>query len=154
MRANAVWRMTIGLFVLTSLYMPVSRFAMTILVCSPDTVIAYSNYPFVEGGKCTDAAKFFAGFLLVTFTIPLPLVLCYAISKNKPRGSMENENVTFDQDGNEVDRYFLDPDCVGRSGLVVLLLFTQTSEGPVSAVSKQTFAIEDFFSIIFQDLQD
>lgn len=36
------------------------------------------------------------------FCAPLPFILFYVIEKNKPRGSMENPDITYDECGREV----------------------------------------------------
>ena len=44
----------------------------------------------------------FSYFILVTFTLPFPLILARVISSNKPTGTLENPEIAYDVDGEAV----------------------------------------------------
>lgn len=94
-----------------TIYLPLTRLSVEIVVAaiakragvalghsssSGDLVERYGSHPiwpFLQA---------LAVVLLVTFTLPLPLLLVRAIAENRPTGSLEDPLVTYDLDGERV----------------------------------------------------
>ena len=105
--AKEVRIMGLILTVGTTAYLPVSRVAVEILVCSTSFVdtlrsVSTGNDLFLSDGKCGTGLIIFAVAALLFFSLPFPIAVAYAIWRNKPRGSLENPDVTHDEDGIEV----------------------------------------------------
>ncbi|CAD7955279.1 unnamed protein product [Amoebophrya sp. A120] len=118
-QGRKVWFMTQVLTAALSIYLPLTRTCIEILYC---------DVPFdhqlkdglkedmfrCDSGLMTGIAYFFGIF----FVIPLPILAFWLISKNKPQGSPENPDLTYDDDGIEVEftdklyheRVMTDPD--------------------------------------------
>jgi len=114
--AKEVRIMGLILTVGTTAYLPVSRVAVEILVCRSSFVdtlrsVSTGNDFFIADGKCGTGLIGFAVVALLFFSLPFPIAVAYAIWRNKPRGSLENPDVTHDEDGVEVpfdDQRYLD----------------------------------------------
>eukprot|EP00753_Platysulcus_tardus_P017597 PLAT6443.10.p1 GENE.PLAT6443.10~~PLAT6443.10.p1 ORF type:complete len:1759 (+),score=1054.57 PLAT6443.10:35-5311(+) len=78
----------ITLTVLTSLYLPLSRSSLVLLRDG------------VPAGQ--EALLLVAGLVTVIVTIGLPIFCAYMINRSKPVGSLENPDITHDEDGMEV----------------------------------------------------
>ena len=109
--AKEVRIMGLILTVGTTAYLPVSRVAVEILVCRSsfvDTLRSVSTGNtsidtfFIADGKCGLGLRAFAVAALLIFSLPFPIAVAYAFWRNKPRGSLENPDVTHDEDGVEV----------------------------------------------------
>ena len=92
-----------------SVYLPLTRTAIEVIFSEPNSFIVrhYSVIDYetnkVVSEKNELATLRVAGFIiLLTFTVPLPFMLARIVSKNKPTGSLENPDVAYDVDGEEV----------------------------------------------------
>ncbi|CAD7927441.1 unnamed protein product [Amoebophrya sp. A25] len=114
-----VWKMGMVLTAALSIYLPLARTSFEILYCD----VAYKwfladnlkeDILLCDSGLMVGIAVFF----LLIFVIPLPILAFWLVSKNKPQGSPENPDVTYDEDGFEVpftdklyhERVMTDPD--------------------------------------------
>lgn len=110
----------------TTIYLPVSRMALEVLVCEEKILdqlrltkmpLLYTegltsdghqlrNWTAADGtayqGDCSGTIHAISWCMLGLITFLFPLACAHAIQKNKPRGSLENPDVTFDDDGTEV----------------------------------------------------
>eukprot|EP00329_Picozoa_sp_Boothbay-MS584-11_P004646 46833_4 len=94
----------------TTAFMPVSRAALEMIWCGDAIAKKLSVTSDVLGDllyskddeTCSGTATGIGIFLLVSFTIPFPLTLFEIVDRTKPRGSMDNPDVTYDVDGKEV----------------------------------------------------
>jgi len=106
--AREVRIMGLILTVGTTAYLPISRVAVEILVCGDSfkatlqSLSAVGGGLFIQDGKCSSSLMGFAMVALLLFSLPFPIAVAYAIWRNKPRGSLENPDVTHDEDGVEV----------------------------------------------------
>jgi hypothetical protein len=86
-----------------SVHLSVTRIAIEALYCSREFVYRMGYY---DQTACSEDSaliifRCIAGVFLVIFVLPLPPVLYWIISKNKPQGSPENPDITYDDDGME-----------------------------------------------------
>ncbi|KAG3241939.1 hypothetical protein PI124_g13218 [Phytophthora idaei] len=98
---------TIFLTVILTLYLPLTQLAFNVLVVTHDK---YDHGSAAKVGlmhKYRDGPFWFffpleAIFFLLTFTLGLPILLIWSIWKNRPNGSLEDEEYTYDLDGEKV----------------------------------------------------
>ncbi|KAG7388237.1 hypothetical protein PHYPSEUDO_012895 [Phytophthora pseudosyringae] len=97
---------TVFITVVLTLYLPLTKLAFNVLVVTHDPNSADAKLvKFVTQYRDGPYWFFFpleAILLLITFTLSLPVLLVWSIWKNRPSGSLENEDFTFDLDGEKV----------------------------------------------------
>ncbi|ETP25160.1 hypothetical protein F441_01957 [Phytophthora nicotianae CJ01A1] len=98
---------TIFLTVILTLYLPLTQLAFNVLVVTHDKHDHSSAEKVGFMHRYRDGPLWFffpleAIFLLLTFTLGLPILLIWSIWKNRPNGSLEDEDYTYDLDGEEV----------------------------------------------------
>jgi len=86
------------------LYLPVSRSALMIFTCHDEYEAALKGVS--SEAECSSALGWWctisAIFMCVVISLLLPFQVQQLIHKNKPRGSLANANITYDESGNEV----------------------------------------------------
>lgn len=109
-------RIKITTYVLTaclSIYLPLTRVSIEILVGAITKDSSSDSSSSSSDGAATSniiqerfrhhsiwpVLVFFAVLLLLTFTLPLPIILARLVTDNQPSGSPENPLVTYDLDG-------------------------------------------------------
>lgn len=97
-----------------TIYLPLTRLAIEILAAAARGDVDFDNDKVTYAVSASALMKkryrdstwgflvFLAVWLLLTFTIPLPILLWRAIKDNKPTGSLENPLKTYDLDGLKV----------------------------------------------------
>ena len=81
-----------------SVYLPLTRTAVEVVLDNKDSFVV----KYFEGGSELDLLRFASYFILLTFTLPLPFILARIVTRNKPAGSLENPDIAYDVDGEEV----------------------------------------------------
>ena len=93
---------TYSITMCVSIYLPITRACLELLSLNEDSFLVE-----ILSNKSEDKIELKIGqvmsfFFLTTFVIPLPIILFRLIQKNKPTGSPENPNITYDIDGEEI----------------------------------------------------
>jgi len=104
-KTRVTW-MTRVLTASLSIYMPLGRTCLEILYCDASYSYMLNKYLKNDAMQCegkTAMLPVFAGFLMLVFVVPLPILLTWCVNHNKPHGSPENPDITYDEDGNEVE---------------------------------------------------
>jgi hypothetical protein len=78
-----------------SAFLPITRTAFEIIYCSKDFAELLDETQ-IDFLSCeTGSVKYLAYVLLAAFSLPFPIACYYVIQRNKPRGSIENPDITY-----------------------------------------------------------
>jgi len=105
-------KVKISTYVLTgclSVYLPLTRTAVEIILVKPDSFVVqhFSEVDMITMTVLSEGSelswlKVASYIILATFTLPTPIILARLVTKNKPSGSLENPDLAYDVDGEEV----------------------------------------------------
>jgi hypothetical protein len=98
---------TVFITICLTVYLPLTQISFNVLVVTDDPRDLQAMNAVHFASQFRDGPFWFffpleAILLLFTFTLLLPILLVWSIKKNQPNGSLENEDVTYDLDGERV----------------------------------------------------
>ncbi|RLN10317.1 hypothetical protein BBJ28_00023253 [Nothophytophthora sp. Chile5] len=98
---------TILITIYLTAYLPITQMSFNVLVVTghPEDESAATSVHFASQYQNGPFWFFFpleSIFLIFLFTLPLPFLLVWSIQKNRPSGSLEDEDTTHDLDGEKV----------------------------------------------------
>lgn len=93
---------TYAITMCVSVYLSIAKASLEILSLNKDSFLVE-----ILANKSPDkielkTAQVMSVFFLLTFVIPLPIILFKIIQKNKPTGTLENPDIAYDIDGEEI----------------------------------------------------